>query len=72
MFPFPKIFALGTMYIRDIFEGAVEITEKIDGSQFVFGMIDGKLQLRSKGAVLYVDVSRRDRLYCIYSRYTSC
>lgn len=46
---FPKIFALGTDYIKDIFLDEVEITEKIDGSQFDFGLIEGQLYCRSKG-----------------------
>lgn len=52
---FPKIFAIGTDYIQDIFKNSVEITEKIDGSQFVFGKIKGELFLRSKGAQLFID-----------------
>lgn len=50
---FPKIFSLGTDYIRDLFNEEVEITEKVDGSQFAFGKVDGKLHTRSKGAVIY-------------------
>jgi hypothetical protein len=50
---FPKIFALGTDYIKDILDGEVEVTEKIDGSQFGFGRIDGELFVRSKGAMLH-------------------
>lgn len=52
---FPKIFALGTDYIKDILDGEVEITEKIDGSQFGFGRLDGELFVRSKGAMLHFD-----------------
>lgn len=52
---FPKIFAIGTDYIRDIFQDEVELTEKIDGSQFSFGKVNGTLYVRSKGAQLYVD-----------------
>ena len=52
---FPKIFAIGTNYILDIFKEDVEISEKIDGSQFCFGKVNGELYLRSKGAQLYVD-----------------
>jgi len=53
---FPKIFAIGTDYISTIFDSpAVEITEKIDGSQFVFGKIDNELFARSKGAQLFFD-----------------
>lgn len=52
---FPKAFAIGTDYINLIFEGEVEITEKIDGSQFSFGKINNELFIRSKGAQLFVD-----------------
>lgn len=52
---FPKIFAIGQRHIQDIFDSEVEITEKIDGSQFSFGKIDGELIVRSKGCQLYVD-----------------
>lgn len=52
---FPKVFAIGTDYIRDIFSDEVEITEKVDGSQFAFGKVGGELFIRSKGAQLYVD-----------------
>jgi hypothetical protein len=50
---FPKIFALGQPYIKDIFDGEVEITEKVDGSQFVFGKINGELFMRSKGQQIF-------------------
>jgi len=50
---FPKIFAIGTDYIRDLFNEAVEVTEKVDGSQFVFGKVNGTLYIRSKGAELF-------------------
>jgi hypothetical protein len=49
---FPKIFAVGSHHIPRLFDGPVEITEKVDGSQFVFGKIDGELQIRSKGAMI--------------------
>lgn len=52
---FPKIFAIGTDYIRDIFHDEVEITEKIDGSQFAFGVVNGELFVRSKGKMMFVD-----------------
>lgn len=52
---FPKIFHLGTDYIKDILDGEVEVTEKIDGSQFGFGRIGGELFVRSKGAMLHFD-----------------
>lgn len=52
---FPKIWAMGTRHVRDIFDGEVEITEKVDGSQFAFGRLDGELQMRSKGKVIVID-----------------
>ncbi len=51
---FPKIFALGNKVISHILNEEVEITEKIDGSQFSFGVVEGELQMRSKGAVIHV------------------
>jgi len=52
---YPKIFAIGTDYISDIFKDPVEITEKIDGSQFAFGKINDEVFIRSKGAMLYFE-----------------
>lgn len=51
--PYPKIFAIGTQYIQNIFLDDVEITEKVDGSQFGWGKVNGKLCYRSKGKELY-------------------
>ena len=57
--PFPKIFAIGTPYVAEIFDDDVEITEKVDGSQFVFGVIDGELKMRSKGAEIFVEAPQK-------------
>lgn len=46
---YPKIIALGGPGIGSIFNEDVEITEKLDGSQFGFGMVNGELVCRSKG-----------------------
>lgn len=53
--PFAKMFHLGHHIIEDLFEGEVEVTEKVDGSQFSFGRIKGELVVRSKGKVQEVD-----------------
>jgi hypothetical protein len=53
---FPKIFALGTRYVERLFNGPVEVTEKIDGSQFNFMVAntpEGELIMRSKGAQVF-------------------
>ncbi len=46
---FPKVWALGHPEIDDLFDGTVECTEKIDGSQFSFGLRQGQYHCRSKG-----------------------
>lgn len=56
---FPKIFAIGSHHIPHLFHGEVEVTEKVDGSQFVFGKIDGELQMRSKGALLVAEAPQQ-------------
>ena len=52
---FPKAWAVGHRNVQKLWDGPVEITEKVDGSQFAFGKIDGQLICRSKGAQLYLD-----------------
>ncbi len=60
---YPKIFALGNRCIKDIFQGEVEITEKIDGSHFAFGKINGKLHMRSKNQPLYIENIDNDKMF---------
>lgn len=50
---FPKIFAIGSPQIYNLLDHEVEITEKIDGSQFGFGFVGGQIAMRSKGAQMY-------------------
>jgi len=52
---FPKIFAVGSTYIPQLFDNEVEISEKIDGSQLNFGKIDGELFIRSKGKQIFIE-----------------
>lgn len=52
---FPKILHIGDKQILSLFDGEVEITEKVDGSQFGFGKENGKLFCRSKGKVQDLD-----------------
>lgn len=49
---YPKIFALGHRAIKDLFLDDVLVEEKIDGSQFSFGVFNGEFRCRSKGAEL--------------------
>ena len=52
---YPKIFAIGQSYIENIFDGDIEISEKIDGSMFAFAKINDELFFRSKGQQLFSD-----------------
>lgn len=50
-----SIYALGHVAVADILNGEdVEITEKVDGSQISFGIIDGELMIRSKNQQLHI------------------
>jgi hypothetical protein len=52
---YPTVFQLGHKAIADIFNGAVSVEEKVDGSQFSFGLLDGELVCRSKGKQQLID-----------------
>lgn len=56
---YPTVYALGHAAIADLLADPVLVEEKIDGSQFSFGMIDGTLQCRSKGQQLVVDAPEK-------------
>lgn len=42
-------FNLGHKALAQLFDGVVTVQEKIDGSQFSFGIVDGELECRSSG-----------------------
>jgi hypothetical protein len=50
---YPSIYNLGHRAIGDLLRGVVIVEEKVDGSQITFGMIDGELSIRSKGAEIH-------------------
>jgi len=53
---FPKVFNVGHRLTQKLFEGEVEATEKIDGSQLNFGLDkDSELNFRSKNVQIYPD-----------------
>lgn len=58
---YPKILHLGDKPIADLFDGEVEITEKVDGSQFSFGLFGGELYARSKGKEQ--DIDNPDKMF---------
>jgi hypothetical protein len=46
---YPKIYNLGHAELEELFSDHVIVQEKVDGSQFSFGIIKGKFHCRSKG-----------------------
>lgn len=52
---YPSVYALGHKAIKELFADPVLVEEKIDGSQFSFGMIEGTLRCRSKGQEIFLD-----------------
>ena len=56
---YSKVYQFGHREVRDILDGPVVIEEKIDGSQFSFGMIDGRLQCRSKGKEIFIEAPEK-------------
>lgn len=56
---YPSIYAIGHKAIADIFKSEVLVEEKIDGSQFSFGVIDGELQCRSKNKQIILDAPEK-------------
>ena len=63
-----KILHLGALYTQDALKGEVVIQEKVDGSQFRFGVNDeGELVVSSKGA--HIDVSAPPQLFASAVEY---
>ena len=59
IYSYPSVYAIGHKAISDIFRSEVIIEEKIDGSQFSFGVLEGELMCRSKGKQLILDAPER-------------
>lgn len=58
---YPKVYNLGHPAIATLFDGPVVVQEKVDGSQFSFGVVNGEIHLRSKGATIYPETT--DKLF---------
>jgi len=56
---YPTVYAIGHKAIADIFSSPVIVEEKIDGSQFSFGIINGELVCRSKGKQMILDAPEK-------------
>lgn len=52
---YPSIYNIGHKVLAGFFDDPVLVEEKIDGSQFSFGVFGGEIRCRSKGAKIEVD-----------------
>lgn len=58
---YPKIYALGHRYLADLLDGDVVVQEKVDGSQFTFGVKDGVLHCYSKNTE--IDIENPEKMF---------
>lgn len=58
---YPSIFNLGHRQVQGILDHDVVVQEKVDGSQFSFGVVAGALKMRSKGAEIFAETT--DKLF---------
>lgn len=56
---YPSVFAIGHSALDELFLDTVIVEEKIDGSQFSFGVFSGELRVRSKGKEMIVDAPEK-------------
>jgi len=56
---YPSIYNLGHKALESFFDNPIIVEEKVDGSQFSFGIVDGELCARSKGADLVLDAPEK-------------
>jgi hypothetical protein len=60
MTSYPSIYNIGHRAVADLLKVPVNVEEKVDGSQFSFGLSkEGELHVRSKGAVMHVDAPEK-------------
>jgi hypothetical protein len=52
---YPKVYNLGHRGVQDLFKDPVSVEEKVDGSQFSFGIIDGELSCKSHHQQINMD-----------------
>lgn len=58
---YPSIFTLGHRAIAGLLDAPVNVEEKVDGSQFSFGVdpASGEVRVRSKGAIIHPDAPEK-------------
>jgi len=66
---YPKVYQLGHKAISGILDGPVDVTEKVDGSQFSFGVFNGKLECRSHNKQIVLDAPEKMFARAIFTCY---
>jgi hypothetical protein len=56
---YPSVYQVGHSAISNLFDGEVQIEEKIDGSQFSFGVLDGEVFCKSKNVRFTPDMAEK-------------
>ena len=56
---YPSIYNIGHRAVQPLLDAEVLVEEKIDGSQFSFGIFDGEIKVRSKGSTMLVDAPEK-------------
>jgi hypothetical protein len=56
---FPKVWSIGHGAVNELFFDPVIVEEKVDGSQFSFGVFNGELKIRSKGQEMVLDAPEK-------------
>jgi len=56
---YPKIYALGHAALKELLFDEVTVEEKVDGSQFSFGIFGDELKCRSKGVEINVEAPEK-------------
>ncbi len=56
---YTSLLSVGHKAAVQLFDGPVLIEEKVDGSQFSFGIFEGEIKVRSKGAQLIADAPEK-------------
>jgi len=56
---YPKVYNLGHAALKELLEDDVIVEEKVDGSQFSFGLFGGELYCRSRGKELIVSAPEK-------------
>lgn len=56
---YPKIWNVGNIELNTFFNESVQVEEKVDGSQFSFGVFNGEIKVKSKSKEILLDAPEK-------------